>query len=110
MQRLFEPFGCIGHSHSFLLTVFMQQMRRIQIQRVATKPGTEPVSTPTPDRTKGAQVVSRSVELLKKPTQSGLAANALNAQHRWQGRIAAQKSHLRQFFSSLQKPRHKSQS
>ena len=82
-------------------------MGRIQIQSVTLSARGQPLQTPMPNGAKGTQVDGRAVKDLKETGEARLAADAPNAQHRRQSRVAPQKGHLGQLFGPLQNARHK---
>src|SRR5215510_13700281 len=109
MQRLLEPLGSVGLFDAFLVLPVMQQVRRIQIQRVTLAPRWKPVQAPVPNPMKGLLVDTRSAETLEKPSERRLAPNTLDPEHRRQGRIAPQKRYLHQLPGALQQSSHKTQ-
>src|SRR5437867_3022621 len=66
MQARFGSHSRVAHFHPLLMSILVQQTRRVQIQGIASGPAGQTFQTPAKEWAKTAQVASRTGEPLKK--------------------------------------------
>jgi len=106
--RLESPLG-ITDGHPRLMAIFVQQPRRIQIQRVTFLAAGQPVQTPAPQRTETAQIGARRIKTLKEPRERRLARHPAHADQIGHHRITTQVSHVGQLARITQQAVHEGQ-
>ena len=89
---------CVAHRHPILLSILMQQARRVQIQCIASRTAGQTLQTPSKQPAKTAQIASRTGEPLEKSRQGRLARHPLDPQHLRHHRVAPQVCHVRQLL------------
>src|ERR1039458_2929408 len=96
MQTGLEAEPRVAGAHAVLMTVLVQQPRRIEIERVAALARGQPVQTPSPQRTETRQVFSRRSETTEETRQGRGTGDPLNAEHLWHHRITPKISDMRE--------------
>lgn len=74
-QTRLEAQPRVPRGHALLMAALVQEPGRIQIQRVAARPGTEPLQPPAPERTEGGEILARRSEALEEAAEGRLAGD-----------------------------------
>src|SRR5678816_3165300 len=96
MQTRLDAVRRVACFHALLMTVLVQQPRRIQVERIASGSRRELLQTPPPQRPETPQVGPSGSEAREKTRQTRLAGHPPYTQQFWCQRIAPNIGHVRE--------------
>lgn len=103
----FEALAGVAHPHSFLMTVLVDQGKRVQIERVAITSGRQFLHGPAVQAGEG--LAGTAATAREEPREGRLAGHGLDAQHLGHRRVMRQVGDSRQLVRAAEDTANKAQ-